>query len=239
MKKARVCVMFCMSMFLGLVLFAGCASKATVAATVAQAAAAPAVAQAAAPAEPNIRPIDWQGKALGRAMPEWVNHLADGDASELERMDRFQGKEVFIIQQRGKNLDLLESWANNFGVQAQVSRQVSNKVNADFGGAAAGNLDEGGKRLLEEVVGTLSKTKFSGLTKRLSYWIKIRTTDSEKGTVEDMYTFYLVYDIDKTLFQDQIDAALGKVAAKTAEEQDLKNKIKEKLDSLKASDLND
>lgn len=184
--------------------------------------------------------VDYKGAALGGEIPTWVQAVTDDDFDTLKQSSVFKDTKLMpvVAVERGKNLDLLRSWANNFNVQAQISRAIQNKVSAEFGGNQEGDKNsEESRNFVKELVATFSQTNVSGLKKEKDYWIKLKVRDNYKKTEEEFYEYYVLYSIDSTVLQEQIDIALGKVEAKTQAQKEMKKEVKDALARLKGEDL--
>jgi hypothetical protein len=174
--------------------------------------------------------LDYKGAAIGADIPDWVEWAIDNDYDAITRLSRFRGRVPIINYAQGKNLDLLRSWVNNFNIQAQVSRQIVNYVEANFGGAQLGTKDSPeNQQFLKEVVGTFSNTTINGLSQDLDYWILLRTVDHTKETETELYNYYVVYSIAEEDLNYQIAQAMGKVTAKNAEQQEIKLDVEEAM----------
>ena len=165
--------------------------------------------------------IDWRGRNVGVSLeniPAWVVAVAGGGKkSELSQF--FDNRVVFVSEERGKNLSLLQSWANNFAIQAEISKELRSDVEATFQGGLGGNLDEGRAiRIQREIVAALSATRFSGLRKDADFWIKERETDLVRKTITDEYTCFVVFSMDAESYGRQLAAALKKVIPQDQEE---------------------
>jgi hypothetical protein len=170
--------------------------------------------------------VDYKGAVTGSEIPDWVQAAVDDDQEAIGKISRFKGKVPIIDYAQGQNLDLLRSWVNNFNVQAAVSRRISNYVEANFGGVQLGDKDTAENRaFIKDVVATCSNIRFNGLAREMDYWIKLRTIDRGRGTETEAYTYYVVYSISEDDLRSQIDAAMGKVTAKTKDQQELKAEV--------------
>jgi hypothetical protein len=227
MKNQRI--ILSLGLALAAALFAGCASTKAVSVN------------AAKPAKEIERVIiDYKGATFGQDVPSWVEAIANDDFEILQSLPSFKDKDRLpvVAVERGQNLDLLKSWANNFSVQAQVARSIENKVSAEFGGNQEGDKNTAeSTNFVKELVTTFSKTKVSGLQKEKDYWIKLKTRDNYKKTETEQYEYYVLYSISNEDLQRQIDIALGKIEAKTQVQKELKDEVKDALASLKSSDL--
>lgn len=179
--------------------------------------------------------VDYKGAAIGAEIPAWVQAAVDNDYERIAKLPQFKGKVPIIDYGYGQNLDLLRSWVNNFNVQAGVARRISSSIQAEFGGEQLGTKDSPENRnFVKEVVATFSQTEISGLAQELDYWTRLRTIDREKGTETEQYTYFVVYSISEEDLNFQIARALGKAAAQTAEQEELKTDVENALKSLKA-----
>jgi hypothetical protein len=165
--------------------------------------------------------VDWRGRNVGvslESIPPWVTAVASG-AKRSDLPQFFENRVVFVSEERGRNLSLLQSWANNFSIQSGVSRELRNDVDATFQGGLGGNLDEGRvNRIQREIVATLSSTRFSGLRKESDFWIKEREADRVRKTMTDEYTYFVAYTMDPETFRRQLAEALKKIIPQNEEE---------------------
>ena len=184
--------------------------------------------------------VDYKGAALGTEVPSWVEAVVNDDYVALQSLPEFKDKDKIpvVAVERGKNLDLLKSWGNNFSAQAQVSRAIQNKVSAEFGGTQEGDKNaEEATSFIKELVATFSNTKISGLKKERDYWVKMKIRDNHNKTESEQYEYYVLYSIGNKDLQYQIDVALGKVSAQNQVQRELKTEVKDALAKLKSEEL--
>lgn len=174
--------------------------------------------------------VDYKGAAIGADIPEWVEAAVNSDYDALSRLSRFQGRVPVISYGSGQNLDLLQSWVNNFNIQAQVARQISNYVEANFGGEQLGSKDTPTNRqFIKEIVTTFSTVTINGLSKDLDYWVLLRTIDHGKGTETEQYNYYVVYSIAQEDLDYQIAQAMGRITAADREQEELRGEVEEAM----------
>jgi hypothetical protein len=167
--------------------------------------------------------VDYKGASIGADIPDWVEAAVNNDYDSISRLSRFRGKVPVINYGSGQDLDMLRSWVNNFSIQAQVSRQISNYVEANFGGEQLGSKDTPANRqFIKEVVATFSSVTINGLSQDLDYWILLRTIDHSKGTETEQYNYFVVYSIGEDDLNYQIAQAMGRITAANAEQEELK-----------------
>lgn len=184
--------------------------------------------------------IDYKGAGIGEARPDWVSAAVNDDYAAFDNMERFKDKIAVIGVERGQNLDLLKSWANNFNIQAQISRQISNMISAEFGGGQQGdkNSSEEADTFIREIVASLSKARIVGLRKEMDYWIKMRMIDKVKKEMKEYYEYFVVYSIGKESLEHQINVSLGKIEAKTQKQKEIKTQVESRVLSLSTENLN-
>lgn len=174
--------------------------------------------------------VDYKGAVLGAPIPDWVYDAQEDDYESLEALPQLNNKVVIVATSKGKNLDMLESWANNFTVQAEVARRISNYVETKFGGAQMGDKNsEENESFIKEIVTTISKTEINGLGKELDYWVLQRIIDKENDEITEQYYYFVVYGIDKNNLQEQIDNALNNVKADSPDKIQLKSEVEEAM----------
>lgn len=178
--------------------------------------------------------VDWKGASIGAEIPEWVYAAVEDDYSTLGKLPQFNKKKIICAEAQGKNLDLLKSWVNNFNVQSAYSKSISNFVTSNFGGELSGSKDSTvSQTFLDEVVASFSKQEVNGLEKEMDFWVLTRITDTTKDTVQDVYSYFVVYGIDESTFNYQIAKALGLVAAEEESEKEMKTKVQSAMEEAK------
>jgi hypothetical protein len=167
---------------------------------------------------------------VGAEIPVWVTAAAEDDYETIAKIPRFAGKVPIVDYGYGQNLDLLRSWVNNFNVQAGLSRRIGNTIEAVFGGGQMGDKDTPeNNNFLKEIVATFSGIEINGLTKEMDFWTKLRITDKEKKTQEERYEYYVIYSISQEDLNYLIARAMGKIAAKTKEQEEIKTDVEDAI----------
>lgn len=165
--------------------------------------------------------IDYQGKALGSEVPGWVVAVGEGATKRVAKGLDIDLKEetIFILQNKGNDLDFLKTWTDQVDARAEVAssleQTVGQTVQAELD---LRHADEQTKSKAAKIYsGTMSNITINGLTKEASYWIKTRTpkTGVKKAKMESdydvEYTYYVVYGIEKALYDKQMEAAIRNI----------------------------
>ena len=163
--------------------------------------------------------IDWQGASFGAEIPEWAQ-IVLSDKEQLDRIaaaPTYKDLAVRTASAQGKDIDLLKRWVQN-DIAAAVTREIAQTITVKSGQGMSGNKDsdKDTQKLLQDVMGVFSSVTLNGLEKSREFWVKMQ---QPSGKTE--FEYIVLYAIDKDNFQDQIDAALGKISAKNEQEKKL------------------
>jgi hypothetical protein len=75
------------------------------------------------------RIIETQDGPGETGIPEWVHrYYGDGRPQSIESQNAYSRKYVFVAENRGNNINLLQQWANNFTVAQDLSRLIVQRV---------------------------------------------------------------------------------------------------------------
>jgi hypothetical protein len=225
MKRKVFLVLF--PVIIGAMVFAACASTPQTLPPVTQTAAS-SVGDVATAAAEYVR-VDWQARNVGAELPAWVVYAATGDPNnELANLPRLLGKKPIVVQEEGQNLQIVQS-ALNTNAYAACAQKIRTAVSIQASTALDGSLNRAAAAsVVSEFNALYSKATIMGLGKEMDYWVKERSTRDET----EKYTAYAVYSISDADLKASIEETLGKVAAKTQEEQELKDKLADQMDDL-------
>ena len=86
-------------------------------------------------------------------------------------------------------------------------------------------------KMAEQAIGIFSSNKISGFEKSREFWVQ------QEKAGKTQFEYVVLYSIDKDNFQEQIDRALGKIAAKSAQEKEALSRINDlvKMSALRAT----
>ena len=186
----------------------------------------------AAPMAQRPKIIDWQGAAYGTEIPEWARIILQGDeVDKIQKMPEFSKKYVKFASARGQDVDLLKAWAAADAADT-ISRSITQNVTGELGTAVSGNKDDAATvKMAEQAIGIFSSNKLSGFEKSREFWVQ------QEKAGKTQFEYVVLYSIDKDNFQEQIDRALGKIAAKSEQEKEALSRINElvKMSALRAT----
>lgn len=182
--------------------------------------------------------IDYQGQATGSEIPAWVQAITDGSQKKVRKsLDIGENDAIFILSNKGNDLDFLKTWTDQVDVRAEVASSIEQTI----GQTVISELDakEASKQTKERAAklysSTMTNITLNGLTKEAYYWIKTRTLKpgvkkAKKETdYTDEYTYYVVYSIKQSVYNLQLKKALDDVEDNDDQTVFLKSVLTEKL----------
>ena len=172
--------------------------------------------------------LDWQGRATGSPVPEWVLAVGDNNKREVVKQLDLSDYMVWSFNASGEDLEFLENWTDKVELQSNVAQSVSSSIGRATQASlqAQQSIDETVKdKTLTDVTTVLSNVRVNGLEKIASYWIKTRSALTAKPAAdadwEVKYTYYSVWALKKELYEEQIDAAIKGIDENTAQDEAL------------------
>lgn len=163
--------------------------------------------------------IDYKGQAFGSNIPGWVLDASDGNNKAVAKALGLEGKKIWILQNDGKDLDMLKLWTDQIDGRSQIASGIEQTI-ADLITAemSASEADEATKQqMVDEFSSRVTNLTLQGLDKERDYWTKTRTlkTGVKKAQSDDdyiyKYTYLVVFCMDEDLYAKQIDEAFADV----------------------------
>ena len=189
----------------------------------------------------KIEIVNRPGMALGTDIPSWVEAVLEGDNKSIAKSLKIDLKEqqIFVFSNQGTDLEFLKTWTDQVDVQRQVansfSMAVGQSANAVFQGASG---DENKKKMaIDQTIKALSAMEINGLLKESQYWIQFRkpkqgmkvTKKSPDSAYEYYYEYYVVFTMNRELYETQLEAALNGVEDNASETVLLKKALSQDL----------
>lgn len=118
--------------------------------------------------------LDYEGRASGAELPEWVSLYINGGGAALERLDEFAPYFVFVAEQSLPNLDTLLQWGNNFSLERDVPQLVLLRAYRRLTGNLSVNPDDLYGVFFEAFIKGLSSRRWPLAQKYYQTWILVR-----------------------------------------------------------------
>jgi hypothetical protein len=192
-------------------------------------------------AKMKIEIMNRPGMALGTEIPRWVEAVLEGDNKTIAKSLKIDLKEyqIFVFSNQGEDLEFLKTWTDQVDVLRQVANSfsiaVGQSANAVFQGTSG---DENKKKMaIDQTIKALSTIEMNGLLKESQYWIQFRkpkqgvkvTKKSPDSAFDYYYEYYVVFTMDRDIYDAQLDAALNGIEDNASETVLLKKALSENL----------
>ncbi|GHV87308.1 hypothetical protein AGMMS50255_6040 [Spirochaetia bacterium] len=158
--------------------------------------------------------LDYQTRAGGENIPEWVNRFLTEGVRGVESIPEFQDKYVFVGLSEGANFNALSQWEAAFSPAQDLARLVASRIEARFTAAAQSAVpgDTFGP-FFETLIKKASDARYEGAVKETSFWVQqIVPADEpgeETGVIDanrEVYDFLVLVSIDKKQLEFRINA---------------------------------
>lgn len=192
-------------------------------------------------AKQKIEIVNRPGIALGTEIPDWVQAVLEGENKKVAKSLKIDLKEsqVFVFSNQGTDLEFLKTWTDQVDVQRQVANSfsvaVGQSANAVFQGSSG---DENKKKMaIDQTVKALSAIELNGLLKEAQYWMQFRkpkqgvkvNKKSPESSYDYYYEYYVVFVMSRSVYDDQLNAALNGIDDNASETVLLKKALSENL----------
>jgi hypothetical protein len=121
---------------------------------------------------------DYKNMAAGRNIPEWVSLCLEGDIREVETLDAYEGRYVFIRRNEGNNFNALAHWVDGFSLELDFPRLAASRIETRFSTAAPFPDHEYGA-FFETLIRTASDAIWTGAVREGDFWIRRKFLPNE------------------------------------------------------------
>ena len=167
--------------------------------------------------------INSQNGKSSEDIPEWVRWYIDNKANDIEALDKFNGKYIFIGENGGSNFNALQQWANGFTVEQDLPMLITRRVEHRLVSSASLYPDDEYGEYFEFLMREVSNGEFLGAVKEQSFWLKRKVVSSEEtdgntqpnpDTAQERYEFFVLISVDKKTLQKQIQEIMAGIKTK-------------------------
>ncbi|MDR2575886.1 MAG: hypothetical protein LBC52_05520 [Treponema sp.] len=163
-----------------------------------------------------------QGSA---GIPEWVRWYIDNEIKEIEALDRFSGKYIFVGDNGGGNFSALQQWANGYTVEQDLPRLITRRAERRLVSSASLYPDDEYGEYYEFLIRDISNGEYSSAVKEQTFWLKRRIVNSAEtddvinpqskpDTAQERYEFLVLISVDKETLQKQIQGIMARIKTK-------------------------
>jgi hypothetical protein len=160
---------------------------------------------------------DHAAKSAGGEIPPWVNVYLYEGIGAIENQAEYQNKYIFIAENTGTNFTALRQWMEGFMVLQDFPRLVSSRIQTRFTASTPGYPDDNYGPFFEGTIKKSSDTFYNGAVTEGTFWLLVQYFKEDGITPDrEMYLFFILISIDKTLLEIQINEILNNIPADTA-----------------------
>ena len=121
-----------------------------------------------------IEILDYEGRASGAELPEWVSLYINGGGAALEKLDEFAPYFVFVAEQSLPNLDTLIQWGDNFSLERDVPQLILLRAYRRLTGNLFINPDDLYGGFFEAFIKRLASRRWPTAQKHYQTWVLVR-----------------------------------------------------------------
>jgi hypothetical protein len=160
-------------------------------------------------------------------IPAWLRGYLDRGIQGIESMDAYSGKYVFVGENRGNNINVLQQWADGFTTVQDLPRLIVQRVEKRLVASASLYPDDEYGEYFAYLIKKLSDGEYPGADKEQIFWIKqkkipvsVENTDySEAPPANDdpeRYEFFVLITINKESLQKVIQKIMADIKTSKA-----------------------
>jgi len=154
----------------------------------------------------NINPdniIETKTGVSVRSLPGWLSSFINGGVEEVERMNAFYGKYIFIGSNEGVNFTAMNMWANNFSAVKDFTILAAERIERRMISWAYSYPDYEYGLFFETMAKKAYSAVYTGAVKEDTYWIKMKVMQENDITEEysEIYIFFVLISINKMSLQ--------------------------------------
>jgi hypothetical protein len=133
-------------------------------------------------------------------LPPWLSAYLNGGIAEVERINFYNGKYVFIAFNEGIYFTSMNIWANNFSAVQDFTMLVADRIERRMISSATLYPDYEYGLFFETMIKKAYSTVYSGAVKEDTYWIKLKVDNEDDGVETgntEVYNFFVLFSIDR------------------------------------------
>ena len=127
-------------------------------------------------------------------MPEWLLTFANGGNKAVEQLNSYRDKYIFVGMSENENFIALNKWAENFTTAQDLAVLAAIRIEERMISSASLYPDDEYGAFFETMVKIAYSTAYQDAVKEEIYWFK-------KGTVPEIYNFFILISIDRNTMQ--------------------------------------
>jgi len=176
---------------------------------------------------------DYESKAGGGSIPEWVSVWLDLGARGVEALDAFAGRYVFVARNESNNFNALTLWRDGFSTELDFARLAAARVERRLS-LAVPNPDESYGGFFEAALRAASDFYWTGAVREDDFWTFREFTSAGEGEGEETenWEFLILVTIDRALFASQLESifqTINPTPAPTRDQRTVISRVRERF----------
>jgi len=160
-------------------------------------------------------------------IPAWLRGYLDRGIQGIESLDTYSGKYVFVGENRGNNINVLQQWADGFTTAQDLPRLIVQRVEKRLVASAALYPDDEYGEYFAYLIKKLSDEEYPEADKEQTFWIKQKKISGSGENDEnaeappandelERYEFFVLITINKESLQRVIQKTMADIKTNTA-----------------------
>jgi len=162
-----------------------------------------------------------------KGIPAWLRGYLDKGIQGIESMDTYRGKYVFVGENQGNNINILQQWANGFSTAQDLPRLIVQRVEKRLVASATLYPDDEYGEYFASLIKKISDGEYPGASKEQTFWIRQKKIpnkvendeDSEAPPANDnleRYEFFVLITMERETLQKTIQKIMADIKTNTA-----------------------
>ncbi|MCL2804964.1 MAG: hypothetical protein FWD26_03390 [Treponema sp.] len=147
-------------------------------------------------------------KNPARSIPQWLLTFIDGGIEEVEKLETFNDKYVFVAVNQGENVIALNKWADNFTAAYDFTNFAAIRIEERMILTASLYPDDEYGLFFETFIKNAYSAEYQDAEKEETYWIK--------HSAPETYHFFILLTIKKSSMQSTIRRMMAQTNAAVA-----------------------
>jgi len=149
-------------------------------------------------------------------IPEWVSLYISNEINEIEALERFEGKYIFIGGNGGSNFNALQQWATGFTAENDLSGLITLRAESRLVADAALYPDDEYGEYFEFLIKAISNGEYPGAVKEQTFWLArtVSSGETSAAAVGERYEFLVLVSIDRETLQRQLQRIILNIKTK-------------------------
>jgi hypothetical protein len=148
-------------------------------------------------------------------LPDWLRAFFSGGLQEVEKINAYYDKFVFIATNEGFNFTALNIWANNFSHVKDFSIIATKRIERRMIASASLYPDDEYGMFFETMVKKANNAEYPGVIKEDTYWVKFLNNNDNisNNTDTEIYNFFILLTIDRIKLEAVISGLMSETMA--------------------------